>query len=468
MSHRIGIYVRVSTEEQAQVVDGSIDSQQYRLKSFIEFKNGQEKNWGKVVDTYIDDGYSAKDTKRPAYQRMMKDIHAGKVNLILVTDISRLSRNIADFCMLLKDLEARKAKFFSAKEQFDTSTPAGEMMIYNMINLAQFERKQTSERVSINFHSRALRGLVNGGVSMLGFEKDPTNSGKLIIVKDEVAHAQKIFKEYLQNASLQATANLLNDKGIKPKVINHKRKRHIVEGRWTVSTVRNVLTNLAYIGKREINRGNKDEDQGYLKPWQRYQIVDAAWKGIIDEADFYSAQSLLEENRQKERTRLKDTLPRFYLLSGIIQCGECGRALIGQTSHGRNQAHRYYGHKKVVGETITCKYARFRADVVEEVVIIHLREILLQAGYIDFVTDNISKVVNFQNEDSLMERDRVQKELSKIENDIDSVFSLFAEMGKDTQAASLVKEKLESLAEKKRKLTNYKAEVMAKVEKHNS
>ena len=91
----------------------------------------------------------------------------------------------------------------------------------------------------------------------------------------------------------------------------------------------------------------------------------------------------------------------------------------------------------------------------------------MQAGYIDFVENNISKLVNCQNVDSLMERDRVQKELSKIEYDIDSVFSLFAEMGKDTQAASLVKEKLESLAEKKRKLTSYKAEVMAKVEKHN-
>jgi site-specific DNA recombinase len=467
MSHRIGIYVRVSTEEQAQVVDGSIDSQQHRLKFFIEFKNGQEKNWGKVVETYIDDGYSAKDTKRPAYQRMMKDIHAGKVNLILVTDISRLSRNIADFCLLLKDLEERKAKFFSAKEQFDTSTPAGEMMIYNMINLAQFERKQTSERVSINFHSRALRGLLNNGVSMLGFEKDPTNSGKLIVIKEEVAHAQKIFKEYLKNSSIQATANFLNDNGIKPKATQNKKQRHVIEGRWTVGSIRSVLTNLAYIGKREVNRMNKDEDQGYLKPWQRYQIVDASWKGIIDEEDFYLVQKLLEENKKMERTRLKGASPKFYLLSGIIRCGECDRALIGQTSHGKTSTHRYYGHKKVVGETIACKYARFRADDIEEVVIQHLNEILLQAGHLDTVAENIRKTMNYQNEDSLVERDSIQKELNKIESDIESIFSLFADMGKESQGANLVKDKLEKLADKKRKLTNYKEEVMAKLEKSN-
>jgi DNA invertase Pin-like site-specific DNA recombinase len=82
-----------------------------------------------------DDGYSAKDTRRPAYLRMINDIKRKKVNLLLVCDLSRLSRNIFDFCHLMDDLEKVGAQFLSLKEQFDTSTPAGKMMIYNMINL---------------------------------------------------------------------------------------------------------------------------------------------------------------------------------------------------------------------------------------------------------------------------------------------------------------------------------------------
>lgn len=97
------------------------------------------------METYLDDGISAKDTNRPAFQRMMKDLRKGKINLILVTDLSRLSRNIMDFCVLLEELRTYKAQFLSIKEQFDTTTAAGEMMVFNMINLAQFERKQTSE-----------------------------------------------------------------------------------------------------------------------------------------------------------------------------------------------------------------------------------------------------------------------------------------------------------------------------------
>src|ERR1035437_9972310 len=144
MRHKIGAYIRVSTEEQAAAIEGSLDNQRYRLKVFLDLKLAQDKSWGDIIEFYVDDGYSAKDTRRPAYQRMMTDIKKKKIDLILVTDLSRLSRNIFDFCKLMGDLENVGAQFLSLKEQFDTSTPAGKMMIYNMINLAQFEREQVS------------------------------------------------------------------------------------------------------------------------------------------------------------------------------------------------------------------------------------------------------------------------------------------------------------------------------------
>ncbi len=139
----IGCYSRVSTDEQANVIEGSLDNQRHRMQSFLEIKNMQEPGWGRLVEHFIDDGYSAKDTNRPAYERMMKALKSGKINAIMVTELSRLSRNIPDFCDFHKMLENHGAKFFSIKEQFDSSTSAGKMMLYNMINLAQFEREQT-------------------------------------------------------------------------------------------------------------------------------------------------------------------------------------------------------------------------------------------------------------------------------------------------------------------------------------
>lgn len=149
MQRKIGAYIRVSTEEQASAFEGSLDNQRYRAKSYVDLKNSQEKGWGSIVEFYVDDGYSAKDTKRPAYKRMMLDLKRKKIDFILVSDLSRLSRNLLDFCELLNFLEKNKSNFLSIKEQFDTSTSVGRLMVYLVITLAQFEREQTSERVSL-------------------------------------------------------------------------------------------------------------------------------------------------------------------------------------------------------------------------------------------------------------------------------------------------------------------------------
>lgn len=116
MQNQIGLYLRVSTEEQAQIIEGSIETQKYRLLKFIELKNTQEEKWGDVRSIYADEGLSAKDTKRPAFQQMMSDLKNGVINLILVTEISRLSRSVLDFCLILEDLKKHNASFLSLKE----------------------------------------------------------------------------------------------------------------------------------------------------------------------------------------------------------------------------------------------------------------------------------------------------------------------------------------------------------------
>jgi site-specific DNA recombinase len=384
-----------------------------------------------------------------------------------VTDISRLSRNIFDFCGLLKELDEQKAKFFSVKEQFDTSTPVGEMMIYNMINLAQFERKQTSERVSMNFHSRALRGLLNGGNPILGYDKDPSNPGKLIVNEQEAPAVKRIFETYLESGSLQKTAKLLTDMAIKPKVAPSRKCRHVIDGRWTVSSVRTHLNNWAYVGKREINKHHKNEDQESLKPWQRYQIVKASWPAIIDEKTFDLVQKLIEENRLKERGRFAKGDRRFFLLSGVLRCGECGRALIGQASHGRSSIHRYYGHKQIVGESITCKVKRFRANEIEEAVTNHLDEVLLRAGHLDLVEDNIRKSLGAMDSSLVAERDRVQKELAAIEKDIDGAFRLYSEMSGNPDVSKMIREKMEKLTERRKQLSSFRDELLAQIDVAN-
>lgn len=123
---RIGIYIRVSTEEQAKIVEGSLVSQRKRLEEYVDGQNRREKNWGTIVAVYVDEGKSAKDMNRPAFQRMLADVRFGKLDLVLASELSRFSRSIRDFCEIWDLLKKHNVSFITLRDNFDTTTAAGE------------------------------------------------------------------------------------------------------------------------------------------------------------------------------------------------------------------------------------------------------------------------------------------------------------------------------------------------------
>ena len=414
MNYKIGIYVRVSTEEQAQLKEGSIDTQKHRTRLFYESKIAHEANWGKIVEIYSDEGLSAKNTRRPAYQKMMQDVRRKHINLILVTDLSRLSRNIMDFCLLLEELKQHNAKFLSIKEQFDTSTATGEMMVFNMINLAQFERKQTSERVTMNFHARALRGLTNGAPIILGYKRDPQKPGSLVINESDVSQVRRIFEIYLEEGSLSRTLVKLNEEGIKPK--ESRNKRHFKTGRgiWTAATLLNLLRNPSYVGLRAVNSKHKDKEQDTLKSYEKFQLVKAAWPAIIDETVFEEVQHELDKNRLRTRSK---SGPRDYILTGILKCSECGKNFCGASAHGNSGVHRYYLHRLTNGK-VACKIKRIRAGKTEEAILPRLAQLLFKLGYFDTARDNLAVIVEKQLGGLKSEQIRIKEQLLRIDQEI--------------------------------------------------
>lgn len=435
------------------MIEGSLDNQRHRMTSFVEIKNLQEKGWGQIVESYIDDGYSAKDTNRPAYQKMLKDLRTGKINMVMVTELSRLSRNIPDFCDFLKALDVQDSKFFSVKEQFDTSTPSGKMMLYNMINLAQFEREQTSERVAINCHSRSLRGLLNGGPAILGYDKHPDKKTTFVVNKEQAADVREIFSLYLENRSLARTIDVLQTNGIKPRVRSQISNRLAKDGRWTAESLYFVLQNMAYIGKKEVNKINKGKDQSRLKSWQQYSVVPASWPAIISQETFDNVQHVLEDNKLKERNRLDGAERRVFIASQLLTCGECGGTLVGSSAHGKNKVHRYYVHTQKKGDVITCSHKRFAADVIEDAISNHLSGILQKAGYFDQIGQTIRDQVSVKPEDIKQRKTTLAAELQKVTLGIQRTFKIQAEMEADSDGIRLVAQELQELGRKKKHLS---------------
>ncbi len=365
---RVALYVRVSTEEQARIQDGSLVSQRKRLEEYVEGQLRRDSSWGNVVDIYCDEGKSAKDLNRPEFQRLLNDVRLGRVNLILATELSRMSRSIRDFCDIWDLFKKHNTNFITLREQFDTTSAAGEMMVFNLINFAQFERKQTAERISANWASRAKRGLWNGGMIPLGFDRKPKNPGELLINLSEASLVKNIFNLFLETGSVRKTCLELTRKGHYSKKFTNKHGDEKGGGHFTIPSVQRILTNKSYIGLREI---------GISKG--KAEVVKANWPAIIELDLFNKVQDRLALNKNKYKPEEWKKYP--FALTELLVCGECGKQLGGKSGHGRNGKHFYYGHaRQLNSDGIThlkrCQLENVRAPRIEEIILQSLKKLV--------------------------------------------------------------------------------------------
>ena len=174
-NYKIGLYVRNSSIGQ-DTPEGTIKNQEERLRQYVELRNSSGR-FGEIVQVYIDRSLSAKDMNRPAVQEMLRDIAKGKIDMVAVSELSRITRSVRDFGEVWELLKESKCGFLSLRENVDTSSAAGEMVMYMLANIAQFERKQTGERVAANLRIRSSRGLYNGGPSLLDTKESRERPG---------------------------------------------------------------------------------------------------------------------------------------------------------------------------------------------------------------------------------------------------------------------------------------------------
>jgi len=224
---RAAIYARVSTEDQAK--EGfSIPAQLKRLNAYCKARGWQQ------VKEYVDEGYSGRDIKRPAYQRMMEDKEAWDVLVVLKMD--RIHRNSRNFAVMMDNLNDWKKEFNSMQESFDTTTAIGRFVMDTIQRIAQLESEQIGERVKMGMMQKAKKG-----TGYLGFG-EPYGfdylDGKLIINESEAEVVREIFITYIVGASMQDVVDSLNERNIPSKK----------GGRWSKETIAKILKNPLYCG----------------------------------------------------------------------------------------------------------------------------------------------------------------------------------------------------------------------------
>lgn len=361
MKYKIAFYIRVSTEEQAKNLEGSIKNQKERLFQAVKLKN-MDSSFGEVSGVYIDRAKSGKDTNRPELQKMLMDIQEGRINLVMASELSRISRSIKDFSEIWEMMKKNNCDFLSLRENFDTTTAAGEMVLYTVANIAQFERRQVSERVAANIKARSERGLYNGGAVILGYKVDPERAGHLLVNEEVKETVTEAFNSFLKEGTLSSAARYLNENGFRARKHIQGGGSRPRLGHFTVDNLHKMLINKTYIGIKVFKDGNK-----------RVQ-VKAVREPIIDKSTFDRVQQLLKKNHQRKKPHSKTRFP--YLLSGITYCMSCGDVMCGKSAHGNGGKIGYYEHswatKKescLTKKTFSCNPHRVLAKKLEPLVL---------------------------------------------------------------------------------------------------
>src|SRR5436189_709427 len=189
---RSAIYTRVSTDQGLEQDFNSLDAQYDASQAYI--RSQQHAGWTMVRSKYDDGGFSGGNTDRPALQRLLEDVKAGTVDIIVVYKVDRLTRSLADFAKLVELFDRHHVSFVSVTQQFNTTTSMGRLTLNVLLSFAQFEREVTSERIRDKIAASKRKGLWVGGPLPLGYAM---KDGKIAVVEDEAERVRLIYRRYL-------------------------------------------------------------------------------------------------------------------------------------------------------------------------------------------------------------------------------------------------------------------------------
>lgn len=315
---RCAIYTRKSTEDGLEQEFNSLDAQREACAAYI--LSQKHEGWSLVPDFYDDGGFSGGSMERPALRQLLQDIEAGKVHIIVVYKVDRLTRSLADFAKIVDVLDAKGASFVSVTQAFNTTTSMGRLTLNVLLSFAQFEREVTGERIRDKIAASKKKGLWMGGPVPLGYE---VRERKLHVVHTEAATVRDIMERYLRTASAGTLIEELERVGIRTKVQHRVSGPHRGGIPFRRGSLYHLLKNPIYRGFI-VHKGK-------------------AWPGehepIVDEDLWNAVQQKLAENAARRRTRTNGK--QNALLTGLLHDG-LGRRMTPSYANRQGKRYRYY------------------------------------------------------------------------------------------------------------------------------
>jgi site-specific DNA recombinase len=323
MAYHVAKYIRLSKEDESEGPSQSVTNQNSLLDEFVK------QHRLSVYDTYIDDGYSGTTFDRPAFQRMIADIEAKKVNMVITKDLSRLGR---DYIMTGHYMERyfpeKRVRYISLLDGIDTGveSTANDITPFRAI-MNDMYAKDISKKIKSVKRDKQRKGQFIGGKPMYGYKMHPTEKNKIVIDEEVAPIVRRIFAMALDGVSCRKIAATLNEEGVPTPATycgwNMGRKGPYA-GLWSSERISEMLQNETYIGNMVQGRMVKisyKSKKCLKQPRENWVVVEETHEPLID-AETFRKVRLLVESRKHTRSRTYD-----FLLKGLIFCHECGYPL---------------------------------------------------------------------------------------------------------------------------------------------
>ena len=315
---RCAVYTRKSTEDGLEQEFNSLDAQYAACATYA--LSQQHEGWVLNPERYDDGGFSGGNMQRPGLKRLMADVAAGKVDIILLYKIDRLTRSLADFAKIVEVLDKAGASFVSITQSFNTTTSMGRLTLNMLLSFAQFEREVTGERIRDKIAASKRRGMWMGGTVPLGYDVDDR---KLVVNETDAELVRHIMLRYLALGSVAELVDVLAREGHRTKLQIRASGPHRGGCAFRRGTLYHLLSNQIYRGKL-VHKG---------------EYFDGEHEPIVPKELWEDVQCAIAERTQGHSRRLKAKHPS--LLVGKIVDGE-GRAMCPNHATKPGVRYRYY------------------------------------------------------------------------------------------------------------------------------
>lgn len=355
---RCAVYTRKSTEEGLEQAFNSLDAQREACSAYIMSQTHE--GWELLPEHYDDGGWSGGTMERPALKQLLADVAAGKVDVIVVYKVDRLTRALTDFAKIVDILDRAGASFVSVTQAFNTTTSMGRLTLNVLLSFAQFEREVTGERIRDKVAASKRKGMWMGGPVPIGYRLEDR---KLLVDPDEAATVRFIFERYAELKSIAALVDELHQRGIRTKLRHYKDGSQRGGISFTKGPLALLLKNPVYIGKVR----------------HRDALYEGEHDAIVDEQLWEQAQTIARDNGRDRKLGRKARNPS--LLVGMVTDPD-GRAMTPTHTRRDGRQYRYYVSRLAPGEDRQSAW-RVPAGEIERIVIEAVAALLREHGAVE-------------------------------------------------------------------------------------